>query len=53
MLGPSPDWCVGISKVNLCTEDCGWEEMKVIDLQPWDAGTDSGITYRVSKKITE
>ncbi|XP_063969711.1 spondin-1-like isoform X1 [Lytechinus pictus] len=45
MMGPSPDWCVGISKENLCTEDCGWVERKVFHLQPWDAGTDSGIMY--------
>ncbi|XP_072013030.1 spondin-1-like isoform X1 [Amphiura filiformis] len=52
MLGPSPDWWVGISKANLCTEDCGWEEMKVFDLQPWDAGTDSGPTYRAANAPT-
>lgn len=46
MIGPSPDWCVGVSRVNLCTEDCSWEEMKVIDLYPWDAGTDSGVSFR-------
>ncbi|PIK42099.1 F-spondin-like protein [Apostichopus japonicus] len=24
MIGPSPDWLVGISNENLCTADCGW-----------------------------
>eukprot|EP00057_Strongylocentrotus_purpuratus_P033502 XP_791634.3 PREDICTED: spondin-1 [Strongylocentrotus purpuratus] len=48
MMGPSPDWCVGISKENLCTADCGWVERKVFYLQPWDAGTDSGIMYNSS-----
>ncbi|XP_037949108.1 spondin-1 [Teleopsis dalmanni] len=45
MFGPSPDWVVGISGVNLCTDDCSWQESLDFDLYPWDAGTDSGITY--------
>lgn len=45
MIGPSPDWLVGISNVNLCTEDCDWLESAEFDMLPWDAGTDSGITY--------
>ncbi|XP_038071797.1 spondin-1-like [Patiria miniata] len=46
MIGPSPDWCVGVSRVNLCTADCDWLQRLEIDLLPWDAGTDSGITFR-------
>ncbi|XP_069691847.1 spondin-1 [Periplaneta americana] len=45
MLGPTPDWIVGVSGLNLCNKDCTWSEQKIIDLYPWDAGTDSGITY--------
>ncbi|XP_055854863.1 spondin-1 [Episyrphus balteatus] len=45
MFGPSPDWVVGISGFDLCTEDCSWKESMDFDLYPWDAGTDSGITY--------
>uniref|UniRef100_T1PNB9 Spondin-1 n=2 Tax=Musca domestica TaxID=7370 RepID=T1PNB9_MUSDO len=45
MFGPSPDWVVGISGVDLCTADCSWKESMDFDLYPWDAGTDSGITY--------
>ncbi|XP_067628642.1 spondin-1 [Eurosta solidaginis] len=45
MFGPSPDWVVGISGVDLCTEDCSWKESLDFDLYPWDAGTDSGISY--------
>lgn len=47
MLGPSPDWNVGLSGEDLCTKDCGWVQMLVADLIPWDAGTDSGVTYEV------
>lgn len=45
MFGPSPDWVVGVSGLDLCLPDCSWLESKVIDLYPIDAGTDSGITY--------
>ncbi|CAD6198174.1 unnamed protein product [Caenorhabditis auriculariae] len=45
MFGPSPDWCVGVSSVNLCLPDCSWVEERVFLLQPFDAGTDSGPTF--------
>lgn len=45
MFGPSPDWVVGISGLNLCNRDCSWKDSLDIDLYPWDAGTDNGITY--------
>lgn len=45
MLGPSPDWVVGVSKLNLCQRDCTWIKSQIIDLYPWDAGTDNGISY--------
>ncbi|XP_043203063.1 spondin-1-like [Amphibalanus amphitrite] len=45
MLGPSPDWILGVSGLNLCLKNCSWMEEKVIDLGLYDAGTDSGISY--------
>lgn len=45
MIGPSPDWCIGLSAVDLCLPDCRWQPELVAQLYPWDAGTDSGITY--------
>lgn len=48
MMGPSPDWNVGLSAEDLCTKECGWVQKVVQDLIPWDAGTDSGVTYEVS-----
>lgn len=47
MFGPSPDWVVGVSGLNLCQKDCTWKDSLDIDLYPWDAGTDNGITYMV------
>ena len=40
---PSPDWVVGLSKENLCTLDCTWVPNRVIDLYPWDIGTEAGL----------
>lgn len=48
MLGPSPDWIVGVSALELCLRNCSWVSEKVMNLYPWDAGTDSGMTYIVS-----
>lgn len=53
MFGPSPDWVVGISGLNLCEEDCSWKESIDVDLYPWDAGTDGGITYMSANQETQ
>ncbi|XP_012287279.1 spondin-1 isoform X2 [Orussus abietinus] len=45
MLDPSPDWIVGVSGLELCLENCSWIEHKELNLYPYDAGTDDGITY--------
>lgn len=45
MLAPSPDWFVGVSALSL-REGGDWVQEKVVHLVAWDAGTDSGITFR-------
>ena len=45
MLGPSPDWIVGVSALELCMKNCSWVSEKMMNLYMWDAGTDSGISY--------
>lgn len=35
MFGPSPDWVVGISGLNLCQSDCTWKDKLDINLYPW------------------
>jgi len=52
MLGPSPDWIVGVSALELCLRNCSWFENKTLNLYPWDAGTDSGITYMSTNDVT-
>ncbi len=38
----------GVSALNLCLPNCSWAGDMSIDLYPWDAGTDDGISYMVS-----
>ncbi|CAG7729287.1 unnamed protein product [Allacma fusca] len=49
---PSPDWFVGISGVNLCLPNCSWSEEKILNLYPWDAGTNDGISYTSEGEAT-
>lgn len=51
MIGPSPDWFVGVSGYDLCTSNCTWMEEADFDLFPYDAGTDNGISYMVCSFI--
>ena len=44
MIAPSPDWFVGVSGLNL-RDGNQWRQTVVVDLDPYDAGTDSGVTY--------
>jgi spondin-1 len=45
MIYPSPDWFVGVSGLELCLSNGSWVEQKILNLYPYDAGTDSGPTY--------
>nr|XP_012150416.1 PREDICTED: spondin-1-like isoform X6 [Megachile rotundata] len=53
MLDPSPDWIVGVSGLELCTPERTWIEHKELNLYPYDAGTDDGITYLSPDSPTE
>ncbi|XP_012230745.1 spondin-1 isoform X2 [Linepithema humile] len=44
-IDPSPDWLVGVDGLELCLPNCSWIEHKELNLYPYDAGTDDGITY--------
>ena len=54
MLAPSPDWFTGIMKVSLCNASSGmWMDSWTIDdIQPWDAGTDNGTTFKAADNPT-
>jgi hypothetical protein len=51
MIAPSPDWFVGVSGVALHT-GAAWVDPLVIQLVPWDAGTDSGVSFESSNQVT-
>ncbi|KAL3266974.1 hypothetical protein HHI36_011123 [Cryptolaemus montrouzieri] len=42
---PSPDWILGVSSFELCLKDCSWVEQRILNLYPWDIGTNDGISY--------
>ena len=44
MVAPSPDWFVGVAGVSLGAND-HWIETLTLDLLPYDAGTDSGVSF--------
>ncbi|KAG5450530.1 Spondin-1 [Clonorchis sinensis] len=44
-LVPSPDWCTGLSRVDICLANCSWPLQMRFRLEPWDAGVMSGNTY--------
>jgi hypothetical protein len=52
MIAPSPDWFVGVTGLSLYGDE-GWIEDWVVDLYPYDAGTDSGVSYTSSDEPTE
>jgi len=51
MVAPSPDWFVGVSALGLF-ENGDWVREKEVALTPWDAGTDSGITFLSADRPT-
>jgi hypothetical protein len=51
MIAPSPDWFVGVSGLALF-QNGQWREDVRVELAGFDAGTDSGTTYRSSNRET-
>ena len=49
MVAPSPDWFVGVSGLSLY--DNGWRN-RVVDLYPYDAGTEQGSGWSLSNAAT-
>lgn len=49
MVAPSPDWFVGVSSLKLY--DNGWRN-RVVDLYPYDAGTEQGSGWSLSNAAT-
>ena len=46
MIAPSPDWFAGVAGLSLQDAGGNWVDELEVVLDPYDAGTDSGTTYR-------
>ena len=53
MIGPSPDWFVGVSGVSLLDGADQWHDELVVDLYPYDAGTEDGTEFTLSNPATD
>jgi Spondin_N len=51
MVAPSPDWFVGVSSLSLVANGL-WIDRLEVDLYPFDAGTDGGLTYQAADQAT-
>ncbi|XP_075984849.1 spondin-2-like isoform X2 [Anticarsia gemmatalis] len=49
---PSPDWFLGTSRFELCT-DHGWLLESERPMYPWDAGTMNGVSYESEPTLTK
>ena len=52
MIGPSPDWFVGISGLSLLDGQGDWERTVNVNLYPYDAGTEDGTEFTLSNPDT-
>ena len=53
MIGPSPDWFVGISGRPLLDASGQWLEQDEVDLFPYDAGTEEGTEFSLDNAATD
>ena len=52
MIGPSPDWFVGVSGLSLLDDQGQWMSTRQVDLFPYDAGTEDGTEFSLSNPAT-
>jgi hypothetical protein len=52
MIAPSPDWFVGVSGLELFRDGL-WRRQVTVELQAYDAGTDSGIDFVSPNEATQ
>ena len=45
MIAPSPDWMIAVNSIDLLDSNGDWKDEIIIDLYPYDAGTDGGVDY--------
>lgn len=52
MIAPSPDWFAGVAGLALRDGQGEWKQQIVVDLYPYDAGTEEGTGYSTSNPDT-
>ena len=52
MIGPSPDWFVGVSGLSMLDGSDAWRSSRTVDLFPYDAGTENGENFSLSNPAT-
>jgi hypothetical protein len=52
MIAPSPDWMIQVNSLSLTDVDGNWISSIVMDLYPYDAGTEDGTTYAFNNPET-
>ena len=52
MIGPSPDWFVGVSGLSLLDASDAWRSSYTRDLFPYDAGTEDGEEFSLTNDPT-
>ena len=53
MIGPSPDWFVGVSGLSLLDSSDAWRSSHMVDLFAYDAGTEDGENFSLSNDPTD
>jgi len=49
-LSPSPDWCVGVSALDLCLDNCTWLADTSVQLFAWDVGVSDNVDSSEEKE---
>ncbi len=52
MIAPSPDWMIAVNSVSLVDDQGQWISEIVMDLFPYDSGTENGTGYSLSNSAT-
>ena len=52
MIGPSPDWFVGLTGYSLLDSSSNWVSSVTVNLYPYDAGTEDGNGFSLSNPAT-
>lgn len=52
MIAPSPDWFTGVSSMPLLQSNGSWRDHGLVELFPYDAGTENGYEFSLNNDAT-